>query len=204
MKYLGIIIDQYLNFGSHINNISTKLSRATGMLARIRHYVYSSFNLFRYIFFHTYGCQIWGQFRSNHYVRLERLQNRAIKILNFANFRDSSTPLYKASKILKLTDNIKLNNFLFVLDEINDTLPPALHDTFQLTAHSHDYSMCSTTQHKVNIPSVKTTIYELRSITFQSSHDWNFFINHFNDKFLHTKRKTFCKKVLSDFFLESY
>ena len=33
-----------------------------------------------------------------------RLQNRAIKILNFANFRDSSTPLYKASKILKLTD----------------------------------------------------------------------------------------------------
>ena len=124
--------------------------------------------------------------------------------MNFANFRDSSTPLYKASKILKLTDNIKLNNFLFVLDEINDTLPPALRDAFQLTAHCHDYSTRSTTQHKVNIPSVKTTIYGLRSITFQSSHEWNFFINHFNDKFLHTKSKTVCKKMLSDFFLESY
>ena len=58
VKYLGITIDHHLNFGIRINNISTKLSRVTGMLARIRHYVYSSFNLFRYIFFHTYGCQI--------------------------------------------------------------------------------------------------------------------------------------------------
>ena len=40
----------------------------------------------------------------------------------------------------------------------------------------------------------------LRSITFQSSHEWNFFINHFNDKFLHTKRKTVCKKNVKWFF----
>ena len=178
------------------------------MLAKIRHYVTKDtlrsiyFGIFSSIL--TYGCQIWGQIKSNHFLRLERIQNKAIKILNFANFRESVTPLYKKSKILKLTDNIKLNNFLFVFDDVNDKLPPALENTFQLTANSHGYSTRSTVLHKVNIPSVRTTVYGLKSITFQSCHEWNFFINHFRDESLPTKSKKVCKKMLTDYFLDSY
>ena len=41
VKYLGIQIDQHLNWGEHIKNIIPKLSRAIGELSKIRHYVYT-------------------------------------------------------------------------------------------------------------------------------------------------------------------
>ena len=92
--------------------------------------------------------------------------------------RDSVTPLYKVSKILKLSDNIRLLNFLLGFDEVNDKLPPALTNTFQLTANSHYYSARGSVNQEVYIPFVRTTVYNLKSITFQSCQEWNFLINH--------------------------
>ena len=39
VKYLGIQIDQHLNWNEHIKNIIPKLTRAIGILSKIRHYV---------------------------------------------------------------------------------------------------------------------------------------------------------------------
>ena len=39
VKYLGVLIDSHLTFSHHVNSISTKLSRAIGLLTKIRHYV---------------------------------------------------------------------------------------------------------------------------------------------------------------------
>ena len=39
VKYLGIYIDCHLNWKSHLTEISSKLSRANGMLCKIRHFV---------------------------------------------------------------------------------------------------------------------------------------------------------------------
>ena len=208
VKYLGVLIDAHLNFGIHINSISTKLARATGMLAKIRHY--TTKNILRSIYFGifpsilTYGCQIWGQIKSNHFIRLERLHNKAIRIINFASMGDSVTPLYKVSKILKLSDIIRLLNVLLVFDDVNDKLPPALKNTFHLTANSHYYPTRGSVNLQVSIPSVKTTVCGLKSIIFQSCQDWNCFIKHFRDKALPPKSKNICKKILTDFFLNSY
>ena len=38
VKYLGILIDSFLNWNFHIDELSTKLSHAVGMLANIRHF----------------------------------------------------------------------------------------------------------------------------------------------------------------------
>ena len=194
VKYLGILMNSQLNFSYHINSISNKLGRAIGMLSKICHYVTKDtlhsiyFGIFSSVF--IYGWQIWG-LRSNHFIRLERLQNKAIKIINFANFYDP---------ILPLSDNIKLLNFLYVLDDINHNMPPALENTFQLVASSHDYLTRKSVQHNVSVPSVQTTIYGLKSMKYQSCQAWNFFINHFKDTLLHTKSKSVCKKICNFFF----
>ena len=116
----------------------------------------------------THGYQIWGQIKSNHFIRLERLHNKAIKIINFASMHDSVTPLYKVSKILKLSDNIRLLNCQLVFHDVNDKLPPALKNTFHLTANSYYCPTRVSVNLKVSIPSVRTTVYGLKSITFQS------------------------------------
>ena len=69
----------------------------------------------------TYGCQIWGQSRSTYVNKIMKLQNRALRIINFTAFHADSNPLYRRNKILKLEDIIKLQNCLLV--HMNNTLP---------------------------------------------------------------------------------
>ena len=127
VKYLGIIIDQHLNWSYHTDYISAKLSRSVGMLSKIRHYV--NVHTLRMIYYGifsstlTYAAQIWGQIQNQHINRVIKLQDRAIRIINFARYCDSRNPLYLKSNILKFNDNLNLLNFLFVYDSLKCNLP---------------------------------------------------------------------------------
>ena len=65
VKYLGILLDEHLNFNDQFQQLYQKLNRATGMLAKIRHYVPTNtlLNIYYSIFQSNliYGCQVWGQ-----------------------------------------------------------------------------------------------------------------------------------------------
>ena len=78
------------------------------------------------------------------------LQNKAIKKINFANVRDGVT-LYKVMEILKLSDNIRMNNFLFVFEDFSGLLPPALQNALQLSASSYSYVTRSSTHKMVTL-----------------------------------------------------
>ena len=97
VKYLGIVLDPHLNWSFHVDSLAPKLTRAAGMLSKIRHYVPE--NTLRSIYFGifasllTYAAQVWGQFSNKHVSRLQTIQNKAIRIINFGKFRDSVEPL---------------------------------------------------------------------------------------------------------------
>ena len=40
VKYLGIKIDENLNWHEQINNVAVKLNRANAMLSKVRHFVH--------------------------------------------------------------------------------------------------------------------------------------------------------------------
>ena len=65
VKYLGILIDYFLNWNFHIEELSTKLSCAVGMLTKIRHYIKEkTLSMVYHGIFSSlllYGSQIWGQ-----------------------------------------------------------------------------------------------------------------------------------------------
>ena len=96
IKYVGILIDSHLNWEFQSEILSTKLSRALGMLSKIRHYVpYDTLHSIYYGIFSsslTYGSQIWGQFQNKHIKRLAQLQNKAIRIINFASYQSAVEP----------------------------------------------------------------------------------------------------------------
>ena len=208
VKYLGVIIDCNLNWSYHIDVLATKLSRATGMLMKIRKFV--SLNTLHSIYFgifHSllnYGVQIWGQTSTKHFHRLVLLQNKAIRIINFAPYRASVNPLYKNNGILNLADMVNLQNFLLVRDDIKGELPPGLSNTFQLVRNSHNYNTRNASQLKVTIPAVRTTIYGIKSITYQSCQIWNFLISKHKDSQLHRKGKRLCKQIIKKYYLQLY
>ena len=207
VKYLGVFIDSHLNWNYNSDFLAAKLSRANGMLAKIRHFV--PLNILRTIYFSifssmlTYGSQIWGQHKNIGTQRIIKLQDKSIRIINFANYHEKTDKLYKSSHILKISDNITLQNFLYVHDSLNGNLPKALNDKFIYINSQHNHNTRISYQHHVKIPKVNTQAYGINSISFQSSHAWNFFQNKFSDIKLHTRSRYFCKKIITNYFLNT-
>ena len=82
--------------------------------------------------FYSMGSQIWGQSNNHAIKKLQIVQNKALRTINFKHAQSSVNPLYKECKILKLADNIKLQNFLFAYDNLKNTYPPLLRIVFLL------------------------------------------------------------------------
>ena len=85
VKYLGIQMEQHLDWNVRVKNFIPKLNRAIGILSKIQHYVpifllktiyYSLFNSYL-----IYACQVWGQ-NKKYLEKLSTLQDKAIRIIN--------------------------------------------------------------------------------------------------------------------------
>ena len=213
VKYLGILIDSHLNWSFHTKSLASKLTRSIGMLAKIRHFVNQStlrsiyFSIFSSLL--TYGCQIWGQhqfFRSN-IRRITKLQNKALRIINFADFRAPSSPLYKISNVLKFTDLVSLKNFLYVFDSFSGKIPSSLRNIFSYIHLRHEHQTRISSQNCVNLPISRTLEYGINSINGQSARNWNFFqvnlFKHHNNTGKQLTRNKL-KSLITSHFINSY
>ena len=208
VKYLGILIDSHLDWSYHTKSLASRLSRASGMLAKARHYVDKKIlrNLYFGIFSSvmTYGSQIWGQNQNIHVRRITKLQNKAMRIINFSNFDEPSSHLYKSAKILKFKDNLMLQNFLYVHDSFTSNIPSNLQQNFSYIHTRHNYLTRNNKMKCVNLPVAKTYTYGINSINGQSSRNWNFInITLFNDLKTDIKRNEYKAKI-KNHFLQSY
>ena len=210
VKYLGILLDTHLNWGPHIDVLSAKLNRAAGMLSKVRHFVSEDgirniyFSIFSSLM--TYASQIWGQFANKHVIRIQNIQNRALRIINFSDFDAPSTPLYYKSNIMKLSDHVRFQNFLHVHRDLKEnSLPPSLRKSFNITNDNHLYPNTRLTSNlKLVLPKVRTTNYGLNSITYRSVCDWNSLTNLDPSIKFHKSSKFICKKLVRNHFMDTY
>ena len=120
-----------------------KLSRANGLLAKVRHSISKEtlINVY-YGLFHShlaYASMIWGQNHTDLINKICVLQNKALRIISFKGPRESSEPLYKSLHILKFDDIIALQNMIFCTKFILGKQPKALDNTFTYgNLHTHD------------------------------------------------------------------
>ena len=142
------------------------------MLAKIRHYVnlktlkniyYSIFNSHL-----TYGCQIWGQ---NLNQSLNRIQNKALRVICFENPTANSNKLYSELRILRYHDYVDFLNISFVYEYIKKQLPKAFDGI--ITYIAHRYNTRSNYKKLLQLPRVKSTKYGLKSIIYNSLTLWN-------------------------------
>ena len=86
IKYLGLTLDENV-WETHITNLTAKLSRAIGMLAKLRHYVnYNTLISTYYSLFHShiiYRCQMWAQEKTIKTEKIQKLQNKLLRIIHF-------------------------------------------------------------------------------------------------------------------------
>ena len=98
LRYLGIKIDESLNWTVDINDLASKLNGANAILAKLRHFVNSEILRSTYLpIFHSHlncVCIAWGHTRFPQ-QKVSILQKKALKIMNFASFNGHTTPLFK-------------------------------------------------------------------------------------------------------------
>ena len=129
-----------------------------------------------------YASQIWGQ-NSDISSKVENLQNKAIRIMNFEKFSASVNPLYHKLDIPKFSDSVKILNFLFAHDTLKGNLPRSLCDKLRLNDIQYDHRHHLNTM--VNVPKIRTVTSGSNSIKYKAAKIWNEFALEFkNIKFL--------------------
>ena len=88
MKYLGINIDENLNWKQQISDIAIKLNKANGILSKLRHFIDRKTlkSIYHAIFepHLYYSLLVWAQ-NSNSIKRLFVLQKKSLRIIYFLN-----------------------------------------------------------------------------------------------------------------------
>ena len=101
VTYLGMTLDEHLDWSPELQNLFTKLSRAVGMLSRLRYYLqYNTLISIYYGLFNShidYCIQNLGFSNQASIEKIEKLQNKALRIIHFKGPRDPTRPLYESS-----------------------------------------------------------------------------------------------------------
>jgi len=130
IRYLGVIIDRNLNFAEHVDYIGREVGIKLGVLRRVgkdmtpcmRCIVYKSVvaPLFEY-----YVSILIGVDKTN-LQYLQKLQNKAMRIILKCNRSVSIVDTLEALKFLSINERIKYNICLLIFKMINVSYPSYL------------------------------------------------------------------------------
>ena len=144
-NFLGIVLDELLSWNEHVNHIASKLNRANGVLNKIKHFIpkMALINIYHALIGShiNYGLLVWG---SNN-KRIFKLQKRAIRLINCANYNTEALPLFIKDNILQINDIITLKELIFYYKISNHLVPSFFISFTPVTISStHDHYTRST------------------------------------------------------------
>ena len=141
-KYLGVYFDKDLNWKEHIDYVCKKVSKACGILYRLRSCLETeTLREVYHALFHSYtryGLIAWGATADTVMKPLNVLQDRAIRTMCFApSDRTDTAPLFEILEILTVKQTYQLEVGKFVFKDKNGLLPVSMANHFQLLRSSH-------------------------------------------------------------------
>ena len=105
--------------------------------------------------------------------KISILQRKAVRIMTFSDFKAHSEPLFKELTILKVKDNIFLQNCLFVYDYFHGNLPKSFHNTFNKAEDLHSHFTRNARDGSLASKVYNSTKYGINSIYKLCNIDWN-------------------------------
>ena len=125
-NFLGVTLDEQLNWKKHIDKMSIKCSKTVGILNKLKLILPINIKILLYntllIPHINYCLMAWG-FNCN---RLYTLQKKAIRIISQSKYNAHTSPLFKKLKLLKLQDLLKLQQLKFYYKYTHKRLPTYL------------------------------------------------------------------------------
>ena len=200
---LGVVIDDKLNWKSHILSIRSKLSKCCAIMYRASslinkhcmHILY--YSLFMpYI---IYCAEVWGNTYATNIHCLVVLQKRVIRLICGAKRLDHTNVLFYNVHILKIPDLVKLKTAIIMFKAYHYILPMNVQKLFRI--HESRYS----SRHKCQFKQicVRTNLKNM-CISVTGVKLWNTLDNSLiSCKNVHHFKKCYTDRLLNSYVLES-
>jgi hypothetical protein len=200
VKYLGVMIDDKLNWKYHISFVCSRISRNTGVFYKLRHF-FSPIQL-RQIYYNliypylSYAIIAWGSAYKTHIKKLQTKQNHVVRIIFFANLYGKNTekplPLINLLNILTVEYIYKLNILKFIYNWQNQQLPSIFNSCFLYAKNVQTYNTRYASKNNLYKPCFRTNTGK-QTISAMATNEWQNLP--FDLKQLNSYRPTFNKKL---------
>ena len=201
-SFLGVDINEHLNWSAHINKVANNVSKISGLIYRIRPYVsrktlieiYKSLALPHIL----YANASWG---ASCYKQLKPLiisQKRLIRNATGSEYNEPSSKLFKKYNLLKVPDINYIETLKIIHDYKNNNLPSCFDNFCYYNNTFHSYN--TRTKNDFHKPPHKTNISKNSSVLKRGIDSWNKLPNIIKEE----RYKSKFVKLLTNLIIDKY
>ena len=143
-KFLGIIIEEHLNWSMHISHLCNIIARNVGILQKLRYFIPTYVLKILYhslVLSHLQYCTLlWANSYHSHLHKLRLLQKKAIRIISNTDYLAHSSKLFLNLKLLKLDDIMKFQLGTFMYKLKYNKLPNVIPHMFVTNENIHSHN----------------------------------------------------------------
>lgn len=179
VKYLGMFVDENMKWKSHIEHISTIISRNIGIISRSRFFLRHKHLLLLYnalvLPYLSYCALIWGFSPRSHLHKISVLQKKAVRIIEGQPRLAHSDPLFSKLNLLKIEDIAKQQAIVIMHNVVNQRTSNEICSLFDLAPHNERNSR--NIKHFTEMFASK--LYRTRTLAWLGPRLWNTIITPF-------------------------
>lgn len=199
IKYLGVVLDEKLNWHEHIKYVCNSILPFFGIFNYVKLYVKR--NTARQIYFAfiysriRYAIEIFGSCSDELLSKLQTMQNKLLKLLFNLDHYTPTDFLHKQLTLLKVKDIYITNLMSFVNECRAKRCSPIFHNYFSLRVTNHR----TRSQGRLKVPKSRTDLGKSRCDA-KGARTWNKYYRVANDNLY---KKSFRKRLI-EYFIKKY
>ena len=175
VKYLGVQLDQELKWTNHFTTVTKMISRGIGILRYAKQYlppatIETMYRSLEEPYF-RYCCPVWGNAGVSIIGKLQKLQNRAAKLITNSPFDASPFPVIRALGWSTVREIIDLESARIVYKSLNGDAQSYMSDMFTKVNVSTTRSLRNS-DYDLRVPFLRTTKGQ-RCFSYQGAKLWN-------------------------------
>lgn len=175
IKYLGVQIDNRFNWDKHIQKTRTKAIQALGLIKYSKRFLKPAIlnDMYRGLVepHLSYCCSVWGCCSDTNISRLQKVQNRAARIVTNSKYDTSAMPLINGLGWATVKQLIFKESASLMYKSLNSLAPDYLSSLFTRCSDSNERNLRSTDLN-LKIPLLKTKTGQ-KSFCYRGTTLWN-------------------------------
>jgi hypothetical protein len=154
-NYLGLVVDENLNWQLHLKKVCSKLSSFAYIFRKVRYHINANtLKQLYYAYVHshlTYLIPIWGSCPTYYFKNLQFLQNKILKIITFKRFDTPTVDLYN-NEVLSVHQQYIYESIFNIFKMFNGFLKT----NFNLTTNIQITGVSTRSSALIRLPSFRT------------------------------------------------